>query len=108
DLERFNVNNDICGRAAGDAMLRRVAGVLRERVGEAGTAARLGADEFGALVSDCDVADGRRVAAELIAAVPTARISWDGTLCTVTTSIGLVAVEAGATSPEVLSAAASG
>lgn len=106
DLDRFNVINDTCGHAAGDALLRRVAGVLRERVGDVGTVARLGADDFGILLPDCELGAGRRIAADALAAVPSARFWWEGTLCTVTASIGIVALDGRSGSPEaVLSAA---
>ena len=46
DLDDFKRVNDRYGHEAGDLVLRRVADILREAVGEDGTAARIGGDEF--------------------------------------------------------------
>jgi diguanylate cyclase (GGDEF)-like protein/PAS domain S-box-containing protein len=46
DVERFRNVNDSLGRAAGDALLQKVASWLGRHVGDAGSLARLGADQF--------------------------------------------------------------
>ena len=51
DLDGFKSYNDAFGHPAGDALLRQLGARLSEAVGEAGTAYRLGGDEFCIVVS---------------------------------------------------------
>lgn len=46
DLNGFKGYNDAFGHPAGDALLQRLGGCLRDAVGAAGTAYRMGGDEF--------------------------------------------------------------
>lgn len=50
DLDEFLKVNDTYGHAGGDSLLKAVAGLLKEMVGDAGFAARYGGDEFAVLL----------------------------------------------------------
>ncbi|MFC0253039.1 sensor domain-containing protein [Massilia consociata] len=60
DLDNFKHINDNFGHEAGDAVLREIAGRLRENMREDDTVARVGGDEFVLLI--CDQPDIERIA----------------------------------------------
>ncbi|MEJ5946732.1 EAL domain-containing protein [Pseudokineococcus basanitobsidens] len=65
DLDALKHVNDADGHAAGDALLRRTADLLRERVRGSDLLARLGGDEFGLLLVEASPDEGREVARQV-------------------------------------------
>ena len=67
DLDRFKAVNDIFGHAAGDAILCRVAALLRDVTSEADLVARIGGDEFLIIQRGIDdLRDARRLARDIL------------------------------------------
>lgn len=69
DVDHFKRYNDACGHQAGDEVLIRVAGVLREAIREVDTAARYGGEEFVVLLPETGVGGAGEVAERIRARV---------------------------------------
>ncbi|GGX19614.1 hypothetical protein GCM10007242_28140 [Pigmentiphaga litoralis] len=94
DLDQFKIVNDTCGHAAGDALLKQMAGVLQSHLSDSDTLARLGGDEFGVLLENCSLDQARLTATNLLTAVREHRFLWEGRTFTVGVSIGVVPIAA--------------
>lgn len=77
DLDGFKGVNDSLGHAAGDAALVRVAELLLENVRATDAVGRLGGDEFGLLLLNAGIDEGREKAAGLKAALEQADFRYD-------------------------------
>ena len=71
DLDRFKQVNDTLGHTYGDELLCDLAGRIRAAVRSADTAARVGGDEFMALIENVDVPGVRVVASRIVEAIGT-------------------------------------
>jgi diguanylate cyclase (GGDEF)-like protein len=69
DLDWFKAINDALGHQVGDAALRGVADIIRQRIRRSDRAFRVGGEEFLAFLYGTDQEQGRRVAEELRTAV---------------------------------------
>jgi diguanylate cyclase (GGDEF)-like protein len=65
DVDHMRQLNDVAGRAAGDDVLQRLAGILRVTVEDEPCIARLGDDDFAVLLEDGGRGEARQVAASL-------------------------------------------
>jgi diguanylate cyclase (GGDEF)-like protein len=88
DLDGFKEINDTLGHGAGDAVLRAVAGRMREAVDAKVMIARLGGDEFAALVLGQDEGYLMKVANDMLEAVREPQII-DGITLSTNASIGV-------------------
>lgn len=92
DLDRFKPVNDTAGHAAGDALLREVAQVIRRTARSHDLAARLGGDEFVVLLADCPLANARAVAEKIVEAVAAIDFRWEGKHYNIGASIGVATI----------------
>jgi diguanylate cyclase (GGDEF)-like protein/PAS domain S-box-containing protein len=94
DLDKFKTVNDSCGHAAGDELLRNLSKVMGTKIRGSDTLARVGGDEFAALLETCPLDQGLRIANGIREVVRDFRFAWEGKSFTVGASIGLVPIDA--------------
>lgn len=78
DLDGFKGVNDTYGHAAGDAALVRVAELMRDNLRESDAVGRLGGDEFGLLMMNAGIEEGREKAARLAETLKTEGFQHEG------------------------------
>lgn len=92
DLDHFKLINDVAGHAAGDALLRQVAGLIPLRVRAQDMVCRLGGDEFVLILRGCSGDDARHIAGGLCEAIAALHFEWEGVAFAVSGSFGLTHV----------------
>jgi diguanylate cyclase (GGDEF)-like protein len=92
DLDQFKVVNDTCGHSAGDELLRQVSLILSNRVRDRDTLGRLGGDEFGLLLENCQIADAHAITEELREMVQDFRFVHVDKIFSIGVSVGMVAI----------------
>ena len=107
DLDHFKNVNDKYGHPAGDAVLRGVADILRQKLRAPDVAGRYGGEELLVILPQTDQDGARQVAERWREAVESATFrSPDGQSVGVTVSIGVATFDPAHASPEDLVAAA--
>jgi len=97
DLDDFKSVNDTLGHAAGDALLRSVASLLRRRLRDSDSIGRLGGDEFAILLPQTDGARALQLADQLHHAIDS-HVTFVGMRpVRITTSIGITLLPADGT-----------
>ena len=89
DLDRFKQINDTLGHAAGDAMLRHAADILRRNVGADDLVARIGGDEFVILINDRADEDELVALSQRIVEEMRQPLDFEGFPCRCGVSIGI-------------------
>ena len=100
DLDEFKEVNDTLGHAVGDALLRRVANRLRNRVRSRDIVARLGGDEFTIIISDVQKIEDLHSIAKNICEAVSSEFLIQGHSINVSTSIGITCFPQDADSDE--------
>jgi diguanylate cyclase (GGDEF)-like protein len=103
DLDGFKAVNDVRGHGVGDRVLASVSRLLRARLRDSDLLARIGGDEFAALLLHTDRAQAEAVAAQLLEAMGSHRTLMDGETVAVTASVGIALFpDHGATATDLL------
>ena len=92
DIDKFKFINDTYGHAAGDHALRTLTAILRTRIRGADTLARIGGDEFCALLYSCNVDRAQAIGESLRGAIDSHVFTWEAIRLPVSVSIGLVEI----------------
>ena len=102
DLDRFKAVNDTYGHAAGDTLLRQVAGRLKDCVRSGDTVGRLSGDEFAVMLSDLAKADDAGLVAQKIVSALAAPFDLGGNTAYVSASIGIAVFPSDGADPDTL------
>lgn len=94
DLDHFKRVNDQYGHPAGDAVLRHCATLLQAQLRETDIAARLGGEEFIALLPNTSTSGAVAVAEKIRNAIALAPALVDGQRIDITTSVGVSTLQA--------------
>ncbi len=92
DIDHFKIINETCGLSAGDEMIKQIAislsGILRRN----DLLARIGGDEFGILLRDCDLVQAELIALTIRTQISTHAFMWDNRKFDISASIGVAEV----------------
>ncbi len=102
DLDQFKEVNDRCGHSAGDELLRQVSKLINEKIRQRDAFARIGGDEFAAILENCSSAEAHRVAENIRDAIASFAFEYEGQNFTIGVSIGLVPITCDSESAEQL------
>jgi diguanylate cyclase (GGDEF)-like protein len=102
DLDGFKEINDRLGHAAGDQVLREVAARLRTALRASDLVARIGGDEFLAVVEDLGCARDADVVADKLCLAIARPIALGGTTVRCTASVGVAVDAVGRRGPDAL------
>jgi diguanylate cyclase (GGDEF)-like protein/PAS domain S-box-containing protein len=91
DLDGFKYINDVLGHSVGDELILRVGAVLKDALRETDLVARIGGDEFAAILPEADAQTAALVAEKLLSAIRRrgSVVTAEQREARVTTSIGV-------------------
>lgn len=96
DADHFKLVNDTHGHDAGDVVLAGLSGILKERFGrESDLVGRLGGEEFGVLLTNCDGENAAVVLDAVRAEIAATPIPYEDTEIRISVSIGAASGLAG-------------
>ncbi|MEW6163547.1 MAG: diguanylate cyclase [Pseudomonadota bacterium] len=94
DLDFFKRVNDDFGHAAGDAVLRHFATLMREELRQIDTGGRIGGEEFAILLIGADLSAAEQFAERIRRQVADTPLAWKDRTIRITVSIGIAVLQA--------------
>lgn len=88
DMDDFKQINDTLGHAAGDAVLCKVAGILKANVRDSDRVARLGGDEFAVLMSRTSIENAKARTDSIEWMINSSALDWNGQPIAIRVSFG--------------------
>lgn len=92
DLSEFSRLNKQLGAEAGDTILKQCSQILKRQFRARDTLARLGADEFGVILENCDMDKAAAIAHQLRDSIRAAGFNWLGKRHPLDLQAGIVAI----------------
>jgi diguanylate cyclase (GGDEF)-like protein/PAS domain S-box-containing protein len=89
DMDQFKVVNDTCGHVAGDELLRQIARIMRMHFRGSDVLARVGGDEFSAILIDCPLPQAIERIDSLREDIEQYTFYWDKQSFRISLSIGI-------------------
>jgi diguanylate cyclase (GGDEF)-like protein/PAS domain S-box-containing protein len=89
DLNRFKLINDTAGHNAGDQCLIQVTSIIQSCIRGDDILSRLGSDEFGLILKNCDHKNVLKITNNISKAISDMGFKWDGCEYKIGTSIGI-------------------
>ncbi len=102
DADHFKKVNDTYGHATGDEVLKHLSQILQDSVRTMDIVARLGGEEFGALLPSTDLEGAVKIAERIRTSVAEAEFEVDGQVIRYTVSIGVSKVDEHVTGVDML------
>ena len=102
DADHFKKVNDTYGHPTGDEVLKHLSKVLQDCVRTMDLVARLGGEEFGALLPSTDLEGAVKIAERIRTTIADAELKIDGHVIRYTVSIGVSAVDEHVTGVDML------
>ena len=93
DLDQFKIINDTAGHEAGDEFLKQLSFLLQSLLRRSDILARIGGDEFGIFLEDCNVDNALNIADKIRKEIKSFRFMWANNSFEVGASIGLATLD---------------
>ncbi|RZF87947.1 EAL domain-containing protein [Pseudoalteromonas sp. CO325X] len=94
DLDHFKIINDSKGHQEGDVVLKEVANLFQEHIGDSHLVFRIGGDEFAILLKDTPFLDAHMVAEGVCMAIDSYQFHCQEQLYSISCSIGITQISA--------------